>query len=206
MSGQQERVVTSLNEYVKQLPDDSHITVFKFDSMRWTKFFEDAKGEWKEMKLADYSPGAMTPLYDAIGKTIAHAESLAKDGDKVMVMIDTDGYENASQEHTLEAIKSKVEERKAKDWAFLFMASGLDTRAATQVGATGQALNMSTRATAHSGRVAAYASAGGQTQAYFAGDKNWSKTGTSTNSTLVNKDDDEDKDKKPSEPFFARSS
>ena len=35
----------------------------------------------------------MTPLYDAIAKSIAHAESVASNGDKVMVMIDTDGYE-----------------------------------------------------------------------------------------------------------------
>ena len=36
MSGQEHRVVTSLNEYVEQLPKKTRLTVFKFDSRRWT--------------------------------------------------------------------------------------------------------------------------------------------------------------------------
>ena len=170
MSGQQKRVVTSLNEYVNQLPDDVHITVFKFDSNRWTTFFDDEKAEWVEMKVADYAPGAMTPLYDAIGKTLIHAGSLASDGDKVMIMVDTDGYENASKEHSLEAIKAKVEEKKSGGWEFLFMASGLDERAAQAVGATGASLGMGVRSAAHSRRVAAYSRAGEQTRSYFEGE------------------------------------
>ena len=52
--------------------------MFKFDSVRWTKFFDDTKDNWKQMTLDDYSPGAATPLYDRVYDTIAHAESLAK--------------------------------------------------------------------------------------------------------------------------------
>ena len=39
MRGQQHRVVTSLNEYVEQLSRKTGLTVFKFDSERWTTFF-----------------------------------------------------------------------------------------------------------------------------------------------------------------------
>ena len=100
MSGQEGRVVTSLNEYVNGLPDDVHLTVFTFDSERWATFYDGHKRSWKVMMPADYSPGAMTPLYDAIGRVLRHAETLAGDGDRVMTMVDTDGYENASTEHT----------------------------------------------------------------------------------------------------------
>ena len=47
MRGQQHRVVTSLNEYVDQLPRKTRLTVFKFDSERWTTFFRGKVKKWK---------------------------------------------------------------------------------------------------------------------------------------------------------------
>ena len=144
MAGQEERVVTSMNEYVNSLPDDAHVTVFKFDSNHWTKFYDDYKTAWQKMEPANYSPGAMTPLYDAIGKTVRHAESLASDGDKVLVMVDTDGHENASKEHTVDSVNAVVDAKKTAGWEFLFMAGGINEAQAQQVGAIGQALGMTT--------------------------------------------------------------
>lgn len=172
MHGQEERVVTSLNEYVNQLPDGAHITVFKFDSERWTNFFSDTKESWKDMTEADYNPGAMTPLYDAIGKTIKHAESLAKDGDKVMIMIDTDGYENASKEHGLLSVKSLIDGKKQAGWEFLFMASSVTDAQAQKIANVGAALGTQTHSAAYTGRRSMYAAAGAQTTSYFAGDGN----------------------------------
>ena len=72
--------------------------------------------------------------------------SLASDGDKVMVMIDTDGEENSSKEHTHSSITKLVADRKSAGWEFLFMANGIDVRTARSVGATGQSIGMTVNA------------------------------------------------------------
>ena len=167
MQGQEQRVVTSLNEYVNQLPDDTHITVFKFDSERWTSFYDGVKPDWKQMEQGDYNPGAMTPLYDAVGKSIRHAEGLASAGDKVMVMVDTDGFENASKEHTQESVKALVDQKKGAGWEFLFMANALDHQKAVHVGYTGQAMGMQVNSASYGQRMAAYSYAASSTRSYF---------------------------------------
>ncbi len=167
MRGQRHRVVTSLNEYVKQLPKKTRLTVFKFDSQRWTKFFCGSVKKWKHMKETDYRPGAMTPLYDAIAKSIAHAESVASNGDKVMVMIDTDGYENASREHTQASCLTLVSQKKKAGWEFLFMSAGVDQKQANFFGATGKTLGMRVNAAPYARRSANYSKASVQTRTYF---------------------------------------
>ena len=167
MTGQEHRVVTSLNEYVDKLPEDCRICVVTFDSQRWRKFYDGYKPNWVPMQTSDYNPGATTPLYDSIAKTIQHAEVLAAHGDKVMIMIDTDGEENASNEHTRESITALVSQKKAVGWEFRFMASGIDEQQARNVGTVGGALGMSVSASSYDARVDAYRDAASATQAYF---------------------------------------
>ncbi len=174
MRGQEHRVVTSMNEYVAKLPDDTHITVFKFDSERWDKFFDDNKKEWKVMEVDDYKPGAMTPLYDKVSETIKHAESLSKDkdNDKVMIMIDTDGIENASIEENQESIKVLVEQKKSAGWEFWFMANGLDQKTADKIGKAGASLGMNVASNVHRVRHTAYSNLAVDTVSYFNRDSN----------------------------------
>ena len=167
MSGQEQRVVTSLNEYVNQLPKKTRLTVFKFDSERWTEFFHGSVKKWKPMKEKDYRPGAMTPLYDAIAKSIAHGESAASNGDKVMVMIDTDGYENASREHTQESCLALVSRKKKTGWEFLFMSAGVDEKQAAVVGTAGRSLGMRVNSASYARRSLNYSRASVQTRTYF---------------------------------------
>ena len=167
MSGQERRVVTSLNEYVNQLPKKTLLTVFKFDSERWTEFFHGSVEKWKPMKEKDYRPGAMTPLYDAIGKSISHAESVASNGDKVMVMIDTDGYENASREYTHESCLARVSRKKKAGWEFLFMSAGVDEKRADTLGAAGRSLGMRVNSASYARRSLNYSRASVQTRTYF---------------------------------------
>ncbi len=167
MSGQERRVVTSLNEYVNQLPKKTLLTVFMFDSERWTEFFHGSVRKWKPMKEKDYRPGAMTPLYDAIGKSIAHAESVASNGDRVMVMIDTDGYENASREYTHESCLALVSRKKKAGWEFLFMSAGVDQKQTDTHGAAGRSLGMRVNSASYSKRSVNHSRASVQTRTYF---------------------------------------
>ena len=167
MTGQEHRVVMSLNEYVDKLPEDCRICVFTFDSQRWRRFYDGYKTNWVPMQTSDYKPGAATPLYDAIASTIQHAEVLAAQGDKVMIMIDTDGEENASKEHTRESINALVSQKKGVGWEFRFMANGIDEQQARHVGTVGGDLGMSVSASSYDARVDAYRDAASATQAYF---------------------------------------
>lgn len=171
MHGQEERVVTSMNEYVGHIPDDTHLTVFKFDSNHWTKFFDDTKDKWQLMTLADYNPGAATPLYDRVYDTIAHAESLAANpDDKVMIMVDTDGHNNASTEYDQEKIHALVNKKKALGWEFWFMSNAMDQKAADNLGNLGTQMGMNVMSNTHANRTTAYRAAASNTISYFAGD------------------------------------
>ena len=145
MQGQEERVCTSMNDYAAALPKGCTLTVFKFNSSRFVKHYEGPAKKWEPMKLAEYKPVAMTPLYDSIAKTIKHAKKNTVKGDKVMIMIDTDGLENDSSDYkTAASIKELIEKQQAKGWEFLFVASALTERQAADIGTTGQTIGVNT--------------------------------------------------------------
>ena len=134
MSGEENRVVSSLNEYVETLPRDCDLTVFMFDSERWLNHYEGPVDHWKKMKDGDYIPGGMTPLYDAIGKSITHVRKKASRDDKVFLMIDTDGGENASSEYDYGKVTNLIKDCTDGGWAVHFMASGLTEAKASTIG------------------------------------------------------------------------
>lgn len=71
----------------------------------------------------DYIPYGSTPLIDAFCETIKGMGKIEKDT-KVIFVVFTDGYENASRENTVETARELVKER--KDWDFVFMGAGID--------------------------------------------------------------------------------
>lgn len=85
----------------------------------------------------DYYARGMTALLDAIGKTISlvgnrhklSPQSLVPG--KTLVVIITDGYENASREYNMHDIKAIVKRQKEKyNWEFIFLGANIDAIAA----------------------------------------------------------------------------
>jgi len=79
-------------------------------------------------------PRGMTALYDAMGDTIARAEATeaaAPHGGKpaMVVVIMTDGQENASHRHKREGIFASIQRLKARGWNFIFLAANQDALA-----------------------------------------------------------------------------
>lgn len=81
----------------------------------------------------DYEITGNTPLYDAIGLVIEKADDrLAKRAQQgkpteaQVVVVFTDGYENASIRFTGESIRQLIEDRKARGWVFVFLGADLD--------------------------------------------------------------------------------
>ena len=84
---------------------------------------------------ANYEPSAMTPLIDASVKIInatAEAVKLRTDDPTVLVVIQTDGDENCSVEHTTADLALLVKEKTAAGWEFVFLGAGLDAFAAAR--------------------------------------------------------------------------
>ena len=80
-------------------------------------------------------PRGMTAMNDSVHRAILETKAKIKEMPKderpenIIVTIVTDGYENASREVNNEQLKALVENRRAKDWEFVFMASNIDAQA-----------------------------------------------------------------------------
>jgi len=124
--------ITGFNEYIQALKKQKNIsfTLTKFNSEAVKIAYTDKPIEdVKELSDKTYQPNGMTPLYDAIGKTakkLTDALVKRKDKPKVLFVIMTDGFENASSEYKLKAIKELIKVKEKDDWNFVFMGSDKD--------------------------------------------------------------------------------
>lgn len=82
--------------------------------------------EVKELSEEDYTPGGCTALYDAMGLSISNLRSKIETGDRVLVTIVTDGYENASRHFNVQNIQELVSELKKRDWVFVYIGANHD--------------------------------------------------------------------------------
>ena len=102
---------------------DADITLAVFDAQGGLQFDVlrqgvDA-GDWNDVTTREVNPRGMTPLYDAIGRIVSLAE---KDKpEKAVLVIMTDGEENASTEMTKKAAKAALDRVRAKGWEVVFL-------------------------------------------------------------------------------------
>lgn len=80
--------------------------------------------EVERLDAARYQPRASTPLYDAVGRTLARTEerlaALSWPG-RVLFVIQTDGLENASREWTRRMVFDRIRSLRDRGWGFLFL-------------------------------------------------------------------------------------
>ncbi|MEO0549071.1 MAG: VWA domain-containing protein [Pseudomonadota bacterium] len=74
---------------------------------------------WANVTNDEVSPRGMTPLFDAINRTITLAE--ADNPEKAVIVIMTDGLENSSREVTREGAKAAMDRAKEKGWEVVFL-------------------------------------------------------------------------------------
>ena len=79
-----------------------------------------------------YKPDGMTSLYDAIGDSVNKIKSISEkevleDKATVIVVIITDGYENASQKYNYSQIQSMIKElERSENWTFSYLSNTMD--------------------------------------------------------------------------------
>lgn len=111
---------------------EQYITLVAFCGCEIRYIFDNvAAQEAHIITTKDYEPCCMTPLYDAIGKSITKLHKQIKEDHlaTASVTIITDGYENASKEFSHESIKSLIESYKKDGWLFAYIGAEHDVEA-----------------------------------------------------------------------------
>jgi uncharacterized protein YegL len=127
--------LSSVNSFAKELANkkdgpavDSHITLAVFDSQEGLQFDVLRRKQpalhWENVTDKDAISRGMTPLLDAMARIIALAE--ADNPDKAVIVMMTDGAENASREVKREGIKAALDRVKAKGWEVVFLGANFD--------------------------------------------------------------------------------
>ena len=139
--------LSSVNAFAKELANktdgpsvDSHVTLAVFDSQESLQFDtlrrKQSALHWENVTDKDASPRGMTPLLDAMVRIISLAES--DNPDKAVIVVMTDGQENASREVTRDGVKAALDRVKAKGWEVVVLGANFDNIAdASSVGVGG---------------------------------------------------------------------
>jgi len=118
--------VDGFNSFIKEqraAEGEANLTLVQFDNQYQVDYSNLDIKHVKDLILGEtFVPRAMTALYDAIGRTIAEVKTK---NDVVMVII-TDGMENASREFNRDGVFKSIEDKKKEGWNFLFLAANQD--------------------------------------------------------------------------------
>lgn len=161
MDSLQDATIEGVNSLVakqKQDPGDFTTSLYKFNNC------VSNHDTFTELNKMLYCPCGSTALFDAVCTAVdkegqmLHRKPESERPDKVIVVIVTDGQENASKEFKIEDVKSRVKTQEEQyNWQFVFLGANIDAFA------TGSSYGITTRSTMQwtptaSGILSAYAS------------------------------------------------
>jgi hypothetical protein len=125
-------VVGGYETFVKEQKDEDGKCTFSltaFDTKIVTPLdFADIKVVTESLDELDINPRGMTALYDAVGRTVNEIGKKLRNmpesdrPGKVLIVVQTDGLNNASEEFTAGMIKEMVQKQTDKyNWKFMFV-------------------------------------------------------------------------------------
>lgn len=120
-----------------------------------------------EVPRLAYSPGGCTAMNDGVGTAIDEIGKWLSDMDeserpsKNMIVIMTDGKENASREYSFDTVKAKIKHQEEKySWTFVYMGTNLqDLKDANRLGIKMRSVSGSRNITANYSHIDTYATA-----------------------------------------------
>jgi len=130
-------VVGTLNDFIaqqKEAGDNARLTLVQFDSVS-IETIRDAVpiNEVTALGTNEFQPRGCTPLLDALGQTIARTGERLKGiaetdrPDKVVFVVFTDGFENASVEFKKEAVNKMIGvQESVYKWQFVYLGANQD--------------------------------------------------------------------------------
>lgn len=121
--------VTGFNEWLdeaKRTMPDALLTLTLFDTEYQTRYENAPIRSVKS--LSNFNPYGMTALLDAVGDTITRMEQEERSGkyDKVLLIVQTDGYENSSTRFSAWQIRQLIEKHTQDGWTFVALGADVD--------------------------------------------------------------------------------
>lgn len=142
MSGREKSIIDGFNEFISGLKADHagdvRLSLLKFDLVGFIDptepivrpVFEDkALMKVKKLKQGDYTPRGSTPLNDAVIVAIERMGGRVgkiNKKEQAMLVIMTDGYENASKASSSD-VKKLIQAKEKEGWQFLYLGANQDS-------------------------------------------------------------------------------
>ncbi|MBK7967347.1 MAG: VWA domain-containing protein [Bacteroidetes bacterium] len=103
------------------------VSFYTFNSTIYPVFQGLQPHQLPQLNTSQYSPDGCTALLDAIGLSITQIENSIQATDDVVIVIITDGEENASQGYNFKQIADKIAMlKKSERWVFSFLGAEID--------------------------------------------------------------------------------
>jgi len=136
MSSVKDDAIGGFNTFLeeqKKLPGKANMSLVLFNHEYEESFSGRDIQKVSSLKKEDYIPFGTTALLDAVGRTIDDIGKRLFNTDeknrpeKVIVVIMTDGQENASKDYKRDKISEMIKHQQEKyNWEFIFLAANID--------------------------------------------------------------------------------
>lgn len=144
MAGLESDTIGGFNGFVrKQCEEEGEtlLTTVLFDD-QYEVLWDGVDATKAMLTDQDYYVRGMTALLDAVGRTVVTVGNRLSETpehrkpERIIVVITTDGMENASSEYTHEKVKELIKhQRDTYNWEFIFMGANIDaTKEAANIG------------------------------------------------------------------------
>jgi len=125
--------IQGFNFYIAQLRGElpeAKITFASFVANKFKLRAEDKPiDEVLSLNTKSYTPYGSTPLVDSVMEiiTMIGGRVLLEPNIKPVIVIQTDGQENASKKYTMYDLRDKITEKRKEGWRFILITCGIDS-------------------------------------------------------------------------------
>ena len=123
MSGMWEEALGSINGYVKALKAETKVFLAVFDN-EYKVIRNTTAGEWEDLTDEDATPRGSTRLFDSAARIMYRA--IDDNAKKTVVVVMTDGEENASLNFKQSDVKNLASVFEKKKWELIFLGADFD--------------------------------------------------------------------------------
>jgi len=135
MGSCREATIAGFNQFLQTQQRDAAggralMSLTQFDDRYEINFVGEPVEKVPDLDAQSYVPRGQTALHDAIGRTIHETEAWVREhawNDRVLILIITDGQENASREYDLRAVHALIERKEQDGWNFAYMGANQDS-------------------------------------------------------------------------------
>lgn len=135
MAGLEDDTVGGFNAMIEEnrkQPGEAFVSTIIFNTTSHVLHDRVDIREVPRLTRREYRCMGCTALLDAVGGAIKHVDLVQRvqpagyAADKVLFVITTDGYENASRRFTYPEVKRLIEQHRTAGWEFLFIGANID--------------------------------------------------------------------------------